>query len=108
MEEKQYRQLVDLVFSQIDAAFEEVDPDLAESALSAGTLTITMVNKHRFIVSPQTPVRQIWVAFRDRAWHFNFDAATKRWTDDRGLGVDLFKLVEQTVHEATGLAVTVS
>ena len=107
MEEKLYRQLVDETFGQIDAAFEDTDPDLAESSLSQGTLTITFNNRHRFIVSPQTPVRQIWVAYLDRAWHLDFQADTKRWLDDRGQGIDLYRLVEDTTLQACGLKVTV-
>ena len=107
MEEKVYRQLVDQVFERIDAAFENADPDLAESSLSQGTLTITFKNQHRFIVSPQTPVRQIWVAFRDRAWHFDLDPQTQLWHDDRGQGVELFRLVQDTTRELAGVVVAV-
>ena len=107
MEEKVYRQLVDQLFERIDAAFENADPDLAESSLSQGTLTITFKNQHRFIVSPQTPVRQIWVAFRDRAWHFNLDPQTQVWHDDRGQGVELFRLVQDTTRELAGVVVAV-
>lgn len=104
MEEKQYRQLVDDVFHRIDAAFEAVDPDLAESMYSQGTLTIVFRETHKLILSPQTPVRQIWVAFRDRAWHLDRDAAGK-WLDDRGSGVELFALVKELTAEAAGVTV---
>jgi CyaY protein len=107
MEEKHYRQLVDQAFARIDAAFESVDPDLAESALNQGTLTITFNNRFRFIVSPQTPVRQIWVAFRDRAWHLDFNPSTQLWIDDRGQGVELYQLVEATTLEQANLTVKV-
>lgn len=103
MDEKQYRQLVDEAFARLDAAFEDVDPDLAESSLNQGTLTITFNNKQRFIVSPQTPVRQIWVAFRDRAWHLDYDPAAGAWIDDRGQGVELCQLVSSTTLEQTGV-----
>jgi CyaY protein len=107
MEERVYRQLVDQVFSTIDGAFENVDPDLAESAYSQGTLTITFTGNRRFILSPQAPVRQIWAAFKDRAWHLDLDPMTGRWLDDRGQGVELFKLVEDITREAVGVEVKV-
>ncbi|MCG5051673.1 MAG: iron donor protein CyaY [Myxococcales bacterium] len=107
MEEKVYRQLVDQAFARIDAAFEDADPDLAESALSQGTLTVTFNNRLRLIISPQTPVRQIWVAFRDRAWHLDHQADTGSWVDDRGQGVELYRLVEQLAHEQAGLQIRV-
>jgi CyaY protein len=106
IEEKIYRQLVDEVFHRIDTAFEDVDPDLAESTSSQGTLTILYNQKVRFILSPQAPVRQIWAAFKDRAWHFDRDAAG-RWIDDRGRGIELYRLVEDITRETVGQTVSI-
>jgi CyaY protein len=106
MEEKVYRQLVDDVFHRIDAAFEDVDPDLAESTSSQGTLTILYQGKLRLILSPQAPVRQIWVAFRDRAWHFD-RAADGRWLDDRGRDIELYRLIENLTRETVGQTVRI-
>jgi iron donor protein CyaY len=108
MEEKTYRKLVDEVFARIDAAFEDVDPDLAESQYSQGTLTILFPGGRRFILSPQAPVRQIWVAFKDRAWHLDLDAGTGRWLDDRGQGTELYALVEQITRETAGVTIAVA
>jgi CyaY protein len=107
MEEKRYRQLVDEAFETIDAAFETVDPDVAESTIAQGALTVVFPGGRRFILSPQTPVRQIWVAWKDRAWHLDYEAATGRWLDDRGQGLELYALVETVTREATGLTVKV-
>jgi CyaY protein len=107
IEEKIYRQLVDDAFHRIDAAFEDIDPDLAESTSSQGTLTILYEQKLRFILSPQAPVRQIWAAFKDRAWHFDRDAAGN-WMDDRGRGIELFRLVEDITREAVGQTVKIA
>jgi CyaY protein len=108
MEEKDYRRLVDEAFAAVDAAFEEVDPDLAESTISQGTLTILYQGKLRFILSPQTPVRQIWAAFRDQAWHFDRDPQSGRWLDDRGRGIDLYRLVADLTRETVGQTVQVA
>jgi len=106
MEEKQYRQLVDDTFRRIDAAFEKVDPDLAESTFSQGTLTIVFREKHQLILSPQTPTRQIWAAFQDRAWHFGLrDGGT--WIDDRGQGVELFALIRDLASTSAGVTVSI-
>jgi CyaY protein len=108
IEEKQYRQLIDQVFHQIDAAFEPVDPDLAECTVSQGTLTILYQGKLRFILSPQTPVRQIWAAFKDQAWHFDRDAQSGRWLDDRGRGIELYQLVQDTTRQVVGEVVSIA
>ena len=107
MEEKQYRQLVDDTFRHIDAAFENVDPDLAESTFSQGTLTIVFREKQELILSPQAPTRQIWAAFRDRAWHFGPRGQGDGWLDDRGQGIELFALIEDLARTAAGVTVTI-
>jgi CyaY protein len=107
MEEKPYQQLVDDAFRRIDAAFENVDPDLAESTFSQGTLTIVFREKQELLLSPQAPTRQIWVAFRDRAWHFGRRSEGDGWIDDRGQGLDLFALIEELARTAAGVTVTI-
>lgn len=107
MDEGAYRKVVDDVFSRIDAAFENIDPDLAESSYSQGTLTIVFPGNLRFILSPQAPTRQIWVAFKDRAWHFDLDATNGAWMDDRGAGIELYKLIEDTTRAQTKETVAV-
>jgi CyaY protein len=107
MDESVYRQKVDALFSVIDAAFEPIDPDLAEALDSQGTLTILFGGKTRLILSPQTPVRQMWVAFKDRAWHFDFRADTNRWMDDRGRDIELFSLIEELTRDATGQTIAI-
>jgi CyaY protein len=103
MDERTYRDLVDETLHHIDAAFEEVDPDLAESSLSQGALTILFPGGLRAIVSPQPPVRQMWLAFRDRGYHFDWDPEGKRWIDDRGEGLDLYGTIKGIVRDRTGL-----
>jgi CyaY protein len=108
MDEKTYRQLLDQTFARIDAAFEDVDPDLAEVSLSLGTLTITYPGNQRMMLTPQPSPRQLWVAFRDRAWHFDFDPTSARWLDDRGQGIEVGALIEKTTLEATAVAVKIA
>jgi CyaY protein len=100
MDEKTYRLLVDATLKHIDAAFEPVDPDLAECSLSQGALTIVFPGGLRAIVSPQPPVRQMWLAFRDRGYHFNWDG--ERWLDDKGEGLDLYGVVAEITRQMTG------
>ena len=92
MSDATYRQSVDALLSRLDAAFADIDPDLAESEYAQGTLVVTFRQTQKLIVSPQGAVRQIWAAFRDRAWHFSFDEQSGRWLDDKGQGVELIAL----------------
>jgi len=109
MDEKRYRQLLDDAFASVDRAFETVDPDVAEVSVSQGALTITYMEKQRLMLTPQPSPRQLWVAFRDRAWHFDWDDTRRAWLDDRGQGVDLFALIEETTtREAAGATVQIA
>ena len=108
IDEKTYRQLLDQTYARIDAAFEDVDPDLAEVSLAMGTLTINFPGNLRMMLTPQPSPRQLWVAFRDRAWHFDWDAARGAWLDDRGQGVELLALVQETTRAAAGVDVRVA
>lgn len=107
MDEKRYRALLDDAYARIDRAFEPVDPDVAEVQLEQGTLAVLYAGGVRLLVTPQPPLRQIWVAFRDRAWHFVHDTATGTWKDDRGQGVELFSLVERLTRETGGVEIRI-
>jgi iron donor protein CyaY len=107
IEEKLYRTLLDETYARVDRAFDDVDPDLAEVTVSQGTLVIVFNEKVRFILTPQPSPRQLWVAYRDRAWHFDWDVARRAWMDDRGLGIELAKLIEDTSRETAGVEIRV-
>src|SRR5262245_31723319 len=105
MDEKSYRDLVDGTLRHIDDAFTDVDPDLAECNISQGALTIVYKGGYRAIVSPQPPVRQMWLAFKDRGYHFNWDATTSSWRDDKGEGLELNALLAQITRATSGVDV---
>jgi CyaY protein len=107
MDESTYRHLVDETLNHIDAAFADVDPDLAECSISQGALTLLFPGGLRAIVSPQPPVRQMWLAFRDRAYHFDWDPEGKRWIDDRGEGLDLYGVLARITRDTAGLDVSI-
>jgi len=69
-------------------------------------LVVTFGQAHQLVISPQAPVRQIWAAFRDRAWHFSLDESSGRWLDDRGQGVELVALVRSLAREQAGVEIT--
>ena len=108
IDEKTYRQLLDQTFARIDAAFADVDPDLAEVSLSLGTVTITYPGNQRMMLTPQPSPRQLWVAFRDRAWHFDYDQAQSRWMDDRGQGIEVSTLIEETTRDMAAVTVKIA
>jgi iron donor protein CyaY len=67
-----------------DRALESLNKSLASAAdrfgfdadMNNGTLTIDFDEpKARFVVSPQTPVRQIWVSAQSRSFKLDWDGA---------------------------------
>jgi iron donor protein CyaY len=103
MNESEYRHRVDELLARLDGAFADVDPDLAESEYAQGTLVVTFRQQQKLILSPQAPLRQIWAAFRDRAWHFGLDGGSGQWLDDKGQGEELVALVARLAREAAGV-----
>jgi CyaY protein len=101
MDESAYLKLVDTTFRRVEDAFEDVDPDDAEINAGGDVLTITFKSGVRCVLNRQRAVRQIWLAARDRAWHFNWDGT--RWLDDKGTGIDLFAQVRQIAREQASL-----
>lgn len=103
LEEKTYRLLVSQTFEQIQAAFEDVDPDLAECEDVQGALTITLQGRFKLVVSPQPSVQQIWlaVASEARAYHFAYHADLQKWLDDKTGEFELFSELAKAVEKAT-------
>ncbi|HUJ73751.1 MAG TPA: iron donor protein CyaY, partial [bacterium] len=99
--------LVQSVYDRVLKAMDRVDPDVAEAELSQGTLSINLAGGSRWILSAQPPVRQLWlaVASRGRAFHFDYDAASQTWQDDKGEGLELLTYLERLLAEEAGLSV---
>lgn len=108
MEEKDYRKKVNEAFERIVKAFDEIDPDVVEAELSQGALTLTSRAKSKTVLSAQPSVRQIWLAAAAQgiAAHFNWDAASGTWRDDKGKGYELFAFLSDVVHRAADLRVS--
>lgn len=105
MEEAEYRKKIQQTLDQIERAFEEVDPDLAECEQSHGAMTIQLADGSRCILSAQPSVRQLWlaVAAKGIAFHFNYDEKRGQWRDDKGRDIEVLSYLRLYLREATGL-----
>jgi CyaY protein len=106
MDEREYRGLMKETLERVERVFEDVDPDLVECEQNHGALTLSFADGSRCILSAQPSVRQLWlaVAARGIALHFVWDAAGRRWMDDKGKGIEVFAYLEQFLKEQTGQA----
>jgi frataxin len=106
LDESQFRKASDEALTRLQHALErasethEFDVDRKE-----GALTVEFEEPPaRFVVSPNAPVRQIWVSALMRS--FKLD-----WNESRSVfalsadGRDLHQLIADAIHEQTGEAV---
>ena len=105
MSESELRALAKQVYDRINAAFDDVDPDIAECEESLGSLSIQLADGAKWIISVQPPVRQMWLAVASigRAFHFNYDPSNQTWNDDKGQGIELLRYLEELLKDIAGL-----
>lgn len=100
MDEHRYLQLADDVFKRVIDLFEDVDGDDADVEPKGDVVTIRFRDRSRLVLNTQRPVRQIWVAGQQRAWHFGYDEASQTWLDDKGQGEELFAVIRRVARAA--------
>lgn len=105
MDEISYQKLADEAFRAIGDAFENVDSELVDCEVAGDVVTLTLPGGRKCVVNTQRPTRQIWLAANARAWHFSWDAAARRWVDDKGRDDDLFATIARVVKEGAGVDV---
>jgi CyaY protein len=107
-EEKDYRRQVSAIFERILKKIDPLDPDVIEAENVQGAVSITIQRRIKVVVSPQPPVRQIWLAIAAKgiAFHFDFDRMKKCWMDDKGTGVELISRLEAELSQLSGVSVS--
>jgi CyaY protein len=78
IDEATFDDLADGALRGLEGALNDVDG--LEADLESGILSIEFADGERFIVNSHRAARQIWMAARASAWHFDVDAKTRRWT----------------------------
>ena len=100
MDERTYEKLAADTFKRVLDLFQDVDPEDADVESSGDVIRIDLRNGARIVLNTQRPVRQIWLAGGQSAWHFGFDG--ERWLDDKGRG-ELFEILRRMTRDAIGL-----
>ena len=103
--ETDFRKIMQSTLDLIEKVFTDVDPDVAECDQSLGSMTITFADRSRCIISGQPSIRQLWLALASRgtAYHFNWNASSQQWVDDKGRGIELLSFLKTYFKEVTGL-----
>jgi len=91
------------LFRKLTSASERYD---FEPDFNAGALSIDFDEpKGRFVVSPNTPVRQIWVSAHSKSFKLDWDAARNRFVLP-DTGEDLEQLITTAIERQIGEEVT--
>lgn len=102
LDESSYNSLVAQSFKRLLTGLDRTDPDVLETDATPDMITITASNGEKCIVNTQRAVRQIWVAGKGMGIHFDYDAASRSWMDDKGKGLELFAHVADVVKTISG------
>ena len=76
MDERQYQEMVDEIFLDVEDRIDELELDV-DVDTSGGILTISHDQGGSIILSRQVAVKEIWVAARSGGFHLRFEAG--RW-----------------------------
>ena len=106
MDRKDYLELADACLDRVADWLEAFDPDEVDFSPADGVLTIEFADGVRFVLNRQAAAEQMWLAAGARAWHYDWDAKSERWSNDRD-GHDLYERLSEAVSEKIGRAVSV-
>jgi CyaY protein len=102
MDESSYERLASDTFKRVLDLFEDVDAQDADVEAAGDVIRIDLRDGSRIVLNTQRPVRQLWLAGGQRAWHFSYDAPSARWLDDKGHR-ELFEVLREITGDAPGL-----
>jgi CyaY protein len=104
VDEKQYRALVEELFKSILRVIDKQDPDVIEADLAAGVVTVLLGPKRsKIILSPQPPVKQVWLAAAHLGVARHFNRVGQQWVDDKDPGLELTSYLSKLVADGAGL-----
>jgi CyaY protein len=96
IDEATFDDLADGALRALESALNDVDG--IEVDLESGILSIEFSDGERFVVNSHRAARQIWMAARASAWHFDVDATSRRWTATK-TGDELWDCVQRQIGE---------
>lgn len=75
IDEQEFRKHADVALDRLNRALIDACDDYGfETDFNSGALTIEIEQPHtRFVVSPNTPVRQIWVSAQSKSFKLDWD-----------------------------------
>lgn len=103
MTEQEFQQKTDEALAALDRALEQAaDEHGFEVDYHAGALTLEFEDpRARFVVSPNSPVKQIWVSALNKSYKLDFDTARNTFVL-RETGQTLTELISSVAGQQLG------
>ncbi|HYB92363.1 MAG TPA: iron donor protein CyaY [Candidatus Binataceae bacterium] len=101
MDDSEFIRRSDECLQRVARWLEGFDPDEVDYSSADGSVTIEFPDGARFILSRQSATRQVWLAAGAHGWHFDWDAKTGRWVDDKD-GRELYARLASAIAEKLG------
>jgi CyaY protein len=99
LSEHEFERAADTTLRAMDAALGEIDG--VECDLESGILTLSFEDGTEYVVNSHRAARQIWMAAERTAWHFDYDAAARRWIATKN-GDELWSAVAGVLSRKLG------
>lgn len=106
MDRSTFLRLADEAIRRVEDWLEAFDPDEVDFSAADGVLKIHFAGGPTFVFNRQTAANQMWYAAGVRAWHYDYDEATRSWLCDKD-GHELFARIAETVSERLGRPVAI-
>lgn len=87
-------------------ALDELGDDV-EVELASDIITLEFRDGARFVLNSHRAARQLWLAARTSAWHFNFDADEGCWRCSRS-GAELWQVLSEQLTQKLGRTISLA
>ncbi|MFN0244640.1 MAG: iron donor protein CyaY [Planctomycetota bacterium] len=106
MDRQEFLRRADECLQRVVKWLEPFDPDEVDYTESDGVVTLEFADRVRFVLNRQTATNQMWLAAGARAWHYDWDAATQTWVDEKD-GHELYANIASVVSSKIGRTVAI-
>lgn len=101
MDANEFLQRTDECLGHVAKWLETLDPDEVDYSTGDGVITIEFPDGGKFILSRQAATAQIWLAAGGSGRHYDYDASSGRWRDDKD-GHDLYARLAGLIGQKIG------
>ena len=100
MNEAEFHRRAAVTLDRIEQAVENCGADI-DFENAGEILELEFANRSKIVINKQGAASQIWVAARSGGFHYNYDAGTQQWRNDK-TGAELFSELSRLVSEQAG------